>query len=146
MIFNLFSNSSLRLFRFARPQLRPVFKVSTTNIIPAFVLITVLTMCQQKTVNFKTFDPELWKAERLNCTNYRNGVIMAMEGEFDLFLGMNEKEVTSYLGKPDGTSLYTRGQKFFSYRLTCDSTMKDQNQLRIRFSALDQVNEMLILD
>lgn len=111
-----------------------------------FVLCLLVLGCQTKTTTFKTFDPKSWMSETKVCTGYRNSVINNMESEFDQFLGMNETELIAYLGTPEKTVLYTRGQKFFSYKLNCNDSLATSNSLRIRFSALDFVNEVLILD
>lgn len=115
--------------------------------IARLILIGLLVVgCQSKPTSFKSFETSRWKAEEKECTGYRNSVIQGLEGEFDQFIGMNETEIIEYLGNPDKTLLYTRGQKFFSYNLDCKDTAGESKQLRIRFSALDYVNEVLVLD
>ncbi|MEO9967801.1 MAG: hypothetical protein ABJF11_18560 [Reichenbachiella sp.] len=110
------------------------------------LFIVLLQMgCERKSIEFETFDSSLWAAEGA-CKEYRMSVIEAMEEQFDQFLGMNETELIQYLGNPDETHLYTRGQKFFTYRLTCADSTSNTKILRIRFSALDQINEVLVLD
>lgn len=111
-----------------------------------FILILITFACQSKTKSFKTFDPALWMAETTTCSGYRNVVINDMEVEFELFIGMSETQLIQYLGSPDKTLLYTRGQKFFNYNLDCPDKSANVRQLRVRFSALDYVNEVLVLD
>ena len=69
-----------------------------------------------------------------------------MEAEFEKFIGMSETELITYLGTPNKTLLYTRGQKFFTYAIDCNDSLDNSRTLRIRFSALDYVNELIILD
>ncbi|WP_084374170.1 hypothetical protein [Reichenbachiella faecimaris] len=110
------------------------------------VISLVVISCQSKTVSFDSFTTEAWISDSTTCRDYRNSVIQAMEGEFDKFIGMNETELMIYLGHPEKTLLYTRGQKFFSYKLSCEDSLTRSRSLRVRFSALDYVNEVLILD
>ncbi|UXX79293.1 hypothetical protein N7E81_18225 [Reichenbachiella carrageenanivorans] len=110
------------------------------------ILFSLATLsCQSKTTSFDSFNSPQWKAETTNCKGYRGTVIENMETEFDKFIGLSERELIEILGAPTKTHLYTRGQKFFSYQINClDST--NSKSLRIRFSALDYVNEVLILE
>lgn len=112
----------------------------------SMLLLIVVLACQNGSVSFKSFDSQRWISESLDCKNYRISVIDQMEAEFDRLLGMNEKELIRHLGKPEETHLYTRGQKFFNYSLTCGDSIISDKRLRIRFSALDQVNEVIVLD
>lgn len=115
-------------------------------LIVIFTLSLIVFGCQSKTVTFDSFETKLWLSDTSACRDYRNGIIKNMEKEFDKFIGMSETELVTYLGSPDKTLLYTRGQKFFSYTLSCEDSLKKSKSLRIRFSALDYVNEVLILD
>ncbi|WP_456459326.1 hypothetical protein [Reichenbachiella sp.] len=110
------------------------------------LLLFIAFSCRPNTVSFESFDSSLWIAESKTCTGYRNDVINDMEAEFDLFIGMSETELIKYLGNPGKTLLYTRGQKFFNYHIDCPNQPASTRQLRVRFSALDYVNEVLILD
>lgn len=102
--------------------------------------------CQSKTTTFDSFDSQRWISEATDCKGYRKQVIVEMEKEFEKFIGMSETELIKHLGHPEKTMLYTRGQKFFSYEIDCLNNSIRTSQLRIRFSALDYVNEVLILD
>ncbi|MEO9804863.1 MAG: hypothetical protein ABJF04_16525 [Reichenbachiella sp.] len=108
--------------------------------------MSTIIACQSQSVSFNSFDTKQWISESTNCNNYRISVIDEMESEFDQLLGMSETELVGILGNPEETHLYTRGQKFFSYSLTCGDSVVDTKRLRIRFSALDQVNEVIVLD
>lgn len=110
------------------------------------ILMLTAFACQTNTVSFDSFESSQWIAEAKACQGYRNSVINEMEAEFDQFIGMSETQLIKYLGTPDKTLLYTRGQKFFSYKLDCQNVGTNTRQLRVRFSALDYVNEVLVLD
>lgn len=111
------------------------------------ILFSIATLsCQSKSTSFESFNTIQWKAELSNCKGYRSSVIEGMETEFDKFIGMSERELIEALGSPTKTHLYTRGQKFFSYQINCHDSTNQSKSLRIRFSALDYVNEVLILE
>lgn len=111
-----------------------------------FIVLISAIACQPSTTSFETFDSDQWIMESRNCNHYRIQVIENMKTEFEKFIGMNETELIEILGKPEETHLYTRGQKFFNYQLICDEAKTANKTLRIRFSALDYVNEVLVLD
>ncbi|MEP2275943.1 MAG: hypothetical protein ABJH98_10840 [Reichenbachiella sp.] len=102
--------------------------------------------CQSNKVSFDSFDSPRWISETSACEGYRASVIAEMEDEFDKFMGMSETEVLDYLGSPTKKLLYTRGQKFLSYDVDCTNNSNQSRKLRIRFSALNYVNEVLVLD
>ncbi|WP_422362283.1 hypothetical protein [Reichenbachiella sp.] len=140
------SNSISRITLLIWSKQKLVSNIRNGEIIGWFLLISITLACQTKSVSFDSFDSSLWIAETQTCTGYRNDVINRMEAEFDQFIGMSETELIEYLGNPDKTLLYTRGQKFFSYKLDCQNQTTSTRQLRVRFSALDYVNEVLVLD
>lgn len=125
-------------------------KLPNQNLTSKILIITfissLLYSCQSNIPTFDSFDSSSWKSDATDCNGYRNSVINEMEAEFDKFLGLNETELVSILGTPTKTLLYTRGQKFFSYKINCGENNSNSLSLRIRFSALDLVNEVLILE
>lgn len=138
-------SSSALAGRFCTPSLQSIFSRLMSKL---FILVVFASAigCQTKTVQFDSFESKLWKSDTSECFDYRNSVINAMKAEFDQFIGMSETELITHLGNPNKTLLYTRGQKFYSYSLACNKSEEISKSLRIRFSALNYVNEVLVLD
>lgn len=106
-------------------------------------LLSMLISCNSPEIDFKSFEPKKWQESVHLENNYRGEVIENMKSEFKLLRNLDEGELVKILGKPDETHLYRRGQKFFHYHLYFDNEEMNTD-LKIRFSALGLVNELLI--
>lgn len=115
------------------------------SVIFLFVIAIGLTNCKTKKTQIGNLDSKLWKADMSGCDGYRKNTIYNQDLDLQLLIGFNEKDVINMLGKPNETLLYDRAQKFFNYSISCDSTMKPKEVVRLRFNALGYINESLIL-
>lgn len=118
-----------------------------------FLFFCVTFYSCNKPPDISNFDEEAWRADKMACLNTRSGLekkIMAVKDELK---GLSQQEIVELLGRPEMQELYTRGQKFFIYYLTpAPDCRKGQNTtidgmvrlLYIRFSALNQVNELFV--
>jgi hypothetical protein len=120
----------------------------TKNIIytKLLLLLSLLSSCTGSTNNLGFNDQE-WIDDKLACKGIRAEKKEAFEAAKEEMMGLSESELLNALGKPDKRELHKRGQKFYIYYLLpggqCpDVTEKPGLLARIRFSALNMVNEI----
>ncbi|MFY0627367.1 MAG: hypothetical protein JXR07_13785 [Reichenbachiella sp.] len=112
-----------------------------------FLLISWITFsCQSNNSDKNNNSLKISNIASHGCIKSKN--IHPNQGinELDSLVGKNEMQITDLLGVPSRTQLYDRGQKFFFYKINCDSLNVSKNSLRIRFNALSYVNEVLITE
>lgn len=108
--------------------------------------------CVGKEINIENFDQEAWKEDQFGCNNKRQDLYQTLLNNKEELLGLNNREIIDFLGKPDKTELYTRNQKFFHYYITpgneCDKGGKpeDPSLLSFRFNATGFVNEITLFN
>ncbi|UXP31374.1 hypothetical protein N6H18_13545 [Reichenbachiella agarivorans] len=118
---------------------------STKQYIVFFIFCALLFSCRGKQhLEQTTIDSALWAEDIKTCGDYRNTVVEQIAEVNKTLSGLRESEVMDILGKPYQILLHNRNEKFFEYKLRCDSLYEDQN-LRIRFNALGYANESLVV-
>lgn len=111
---------------------------------------TILLSGCDKPVEIQGFDKSAWKADRMACNGHRLGQETVIMEAREAFLGLSQEEIIDLMGKPERQELYSRGQKFYIYYLSpsskCQEGQADVNTrfLYIRFSAINQVNEIFV--
>lgn len=100
----------------------------------------------------KGFDSKAWQGDRLGCKGARARQIQTLLAQKDKLKGLGQNQVMALLGKPDFQDLASRNQRFYVYYYQkgkqCEEptissvNLKTDRVLRIRFSALDAVNEI----
>lgn len=120
--------------------------MSKFNSLTFLLILTIcLTNCKNKKIKINDLNPDLWKTDITGCDGYRKRIITEHLFDIQSLVGFDEKEVIETLGKPNQTLLYDRAQKFFKYSISCDTVLKPNKAMRLRFNALGYVNESLIL-
>ena len=111
-------------------------------------MIWALSGCSEE-IQVAGFEVQKWKDDPNGCNGSREkNLTVLLAGQAQL-IGRSEMEIKTFLGKPDMQDLRTRGMKFFEYGVKggnlCNPQSLNQPEiLRIRFDALDRVNEVAI--
>jgi hypothetical protein len=110
------------------------------------LVLTFLNSCSGST-NSLGFNNQEWVNDKMACKGIRAENKEAFEVAKEKIMGLSERELLNALGKPDRRELHKRGQKFYIYYLLpggqCpEVTGKPGLLIRIRFSALNMVNEI----
>lgn len=112
-----------------------------------------LFSCKEK-AHLANFDSEKWKNDRLACQNQRKELLHILKENQENLKGLGIAQILSILGSPDVQQLYKRKQRFYIYfyetGLQCEDKSKvglEQSKVvKVRFSALDAVSEVIILE
>lgn len=112
-----------------------------------------LSACKESP-RFANFDSEKWKNDRMACKNERKELIPILKDRGDELKGLDIVQIQRIFGTPDVNQLYKRNQRFYIYfyemGLQCEERSKvglEQSKvLKIRFSALDTVTEVVVID
>ena len=113
------------------------------------ICLACLTACREAPI-LENFDTTVWKNDRLGCKGQRATIFPHLSSQKDKIKGLGQNQVLQMLGKPDFHELASRNQRFYIYYYKqgkqCEKGGKvNINQdkiLRIRFDALDRVNEI----
>jgi len=110
----------------------------------------VAVSCKETPV-LEGFDQKTWKSDRLGCNGQRAKSLPLLKQQKEKLKRLGQNQVLQLLGKPDFQELASRNQRFYIYyhrqgqqcqgvkgRLQADAI------LRIRFDALDRVNEITL--
>jgi hypothetical protein len=100
------------------------------------------------------FDQEAWRQDKRGCQGQRASLLADFEAlaKPELLKGMRELEAKQLLGLPDQIEVAERGQKFYTYfvepgnQCQDNAAGKEARRVRVRFSALNQVNEVTLID
>ena len=114
-------------------------------------LLILFTSCG-KGVEIENFDKNAWKNDPLACKNTRKAQIEALDKGKDLLKSLTPKQLINTLGRPDRQELYERNQRYYLYfyekGAQCDGeldiNLEKTPLIRIRFSAIDIVTEVII--
>ena len=96
-----------------------------------------------------SIDWQRWKLDKFACENYRLQTLNQLEENLQVIEEMTEYEILGTLGQPDASELLRRSQKEFNYFLEpgpeCESPSTSPRMLWIRFGAIGNVSEALII-
>jgi hypothetical protein len=125
-------------------------KFLTVNFL-LLILCVSLSACRE-VPTLKGFNSKAWQEDRLGCKGLRTQQIQTLLEQRDKLKGLGQNQVMAILGKPDFQELASRNQRFYIYYYQkgkqCEEPtissvkLKTDRVLRIRFSALDSVNEI----
>ena len=96
------------------------------------------------------FDTTTWEHDEYGCEHKRAALATELMTRKDELLGLNTKEVTSLLGKPDRIELYKRSQRFLVYFIEpgeqCSNYEAKElvRNITIRFDALGRAKEIVL--
>jgi hypothetical protein len=114
-------------------------------------LIALSLFACQETPALKGFDQKAWKEDKLGCKNVREKFIPLLLENKDKLIGLGQNQILSLLGRPDFSELYQRGQRYYIYYYAEDKPCRKETPeihrdkvLKVRFSALDAVTEIVI--
>ncbi len=120
-----------------------------------FSLICIQFGCQTK-VSLDNFNIDVWKNDKFGCKNLRLVEVKSLIAQKEKIKGLGQNQIIQLLGKPDFQELYARNQRFYIYfyqkNETCDqpnnviktAPIQNQKTIKLRFSALDMVTEVLV--
>lgn len=96
-----------------------------------------------------SFDLSEWKLDKNACAGFRNDNAKELLTNAENFKGWPERQVNSFLGRPDRHRLSKRHQKFYVYFLEggkqCDTNKEEYGQfIQLRFDATGYVSEVEI--
>ena len=90
-----------------------------------------------------------WKSDKNGCLGKRLDLLPELIAIREKLKGQTQNQIIQLLGKPDQQEIYKRSQKFFTYYISgnnsCNDHEKDMVYLQIRFNALGNSNEVLIV-
>ncbi|HEY8934118.1 MAG TPA: hypothetical protein VIM65_02825 [Cyclobacteriaceae bacterium] len=114
-----------------------------------FIFLCSLFSCSKSLPVLDGIDLKEWNTDKNACTGKRLAMKDALTNQKEKLLGLNEMEIVTLLGKPDGNELYKRNQKFYYYAIqpSKECNLKTQNavlQLVVRFTAMGVANEVSI--
>jgi hypothetical protein len=113
------------------------------------LLILILISCDiQKEPEF-SFDISEWKSDKNACNEFRQHHKKEIIENKDVFIKWPERQVTSFLGRPDRHRLSKRHQKFYVYFLEtgkqCENSGTSYGEfIQLRFDAVGYVSEVEI--
>jgi hypothetical protein len=122
-------------------------------LLPMCLVLACLTGCGSGP-QVPGFDQEAWRQDKRGCQGKRASLLADFEAlaKPALLKGLRELETKQLLGSPDQIEVAERGQKFYTYFLEpgnqCQGSEAGQEarRIRVRFSALNQVNEITLID
>ncbi len=122
---------------------------------PAGLLLSLLSVtvaCSTAPPELPGLDTEAFRADRRGCAGYRDANRLIVKSLAPRLLGLQERQITALLGRPDAAELGDRGQRVYLYSLTpgpaCGSASRalEPTLLRVRFNAVDKVSEALVME
>lgn len=96
---------------------------------------------------FENFDAKAWKDDKNGCKGLRKTLASEIISRKQEIYGFTELEVIKSFGKPDINDLMRRQQKIYHYHLSHEEACPNDSttlSLKMKFNAIDQVNEILI--
>ena len=120
----------------------------------AIVGLLIISGCRQKP-DFPDFDQQAWKEDVRSCQNIRPALLPAFEKIKHQLAGLSHTQIIAVLGRPEGESLESSGQRVYYYftepgvHCKTNSTASSSSaagKVAIRFDALDRVNEVIFLN
>ncbi len=117
------------------------------------MILGLMSLCAcQDIPNLEGFDQAIWKNDKLGCTSEREKYIPVILKNKERLIGLGQNQILALLGKPDFSELYQRGQRYYIYYYAKDKPCKDETPdihqdkkvLKIRFSALDAITEIVV--
>jgi outer membrane protein assembly factor BamE (lipoprotein component of BamABCDE complex) len=121
----------------------------TFTIVGTSILILICAAgCSTDRNSQMGFDTDAWKEDKNGCLGKREEMLAQFDKSKDQLMGMRERELLQILGRPDKQDLHKRNQKFYIYYVQPGNQCEESNALvpgrilRMRFSALDLVNEI----
>ena len=113
-----------------------------------FALALLIVACGKPLPDLSPIDLAQWKEDKAGCNEVRYSFVEELKIQKDELKGLSEKDIIELLGRPDRNELYKRNQKFYYYDIEpgkkCDSTIKDTQQLIVRFNAMGMAKEVSI--
>ena len=110
------------------------------------VICLMINACQSTTITEDEFDSEIWKKDKNGCLGERLKLLEDFNAVKGKMTDLSEKQIRSLLGAPDQIQLFERSQKFYIYYIEtgsqCGKSGKEGRHYQIRFSSLNQVNEV----
>jgi outer membrane protein assembly factor BamE (lipoprotein component of BamABCDE complex) len=114
----------------------------------AIIGLVIMNACSN--VQLDDFNSEAWKNDKWGCETNRKESVNAILIQQDKLRGLSQSAIIKILGKPDKHELYDRNQHIFFYYIephqSCDSTANKPKYLNVRFSALNQASEFIVLE
>lgn len=115
------------------------------------LLLQLSTACVDKqSIRIDDFDQLTWKEDFQGCLEKRKEIAAQIVTIKHKFIGHDEVEIRNVLGKPNMVELAERNKKYYYYYVTrgkqCteDTTLLQGKRLRVRFNALNQVDEVIL--
>ena len=98
--------------------------------------------------SLKGFDSDRWINDKNGCEGVRKDMQDdLLKIKFKL-RGLNSREITDVLGKPDAEELARKNQKYYIYYITKGPACEDGNDtplsLYVRFTAVGIANELVL--
>lgn len=112
-----------------------------------YLLLLFCFGCNSGQPKLTEFNAEVWKNDANACKDQRRVFEKVFNNQKSEIIGLNEHEILALLGRPDRQDLRSRNQKFYLYFLAPGPSCGKRNEpaiLNIRFSALNQVTEVLV--
>jgi len=111
------------------------------------LFLFILTACG-KSVPQNNFDAETWQKDEQACNDTRKALLPELDKIKPDLLGLHEKKLQKFLGKPDGTSLTDQSERIYFYYIEpgpqCahKSYLSSANKLQIRMNSMGFVIEI----
>jgi outer membrane protein assembly factor BamE (lipoprotein component of BamABCDE complex) len=119
----------------------------------SFLLLALILLgACTSTVRLENFDSEAWKKDNMGCEGKRAAMVNELLDQQLVLRGKTQQHIMRILGKPDKVELYDRSQTFHFYYLDAtegcktDSLVANPRFLSVRFTALNQASEFIILN
>ena len=113
------------------------------------IFLTAISLSCTKTSDLGNLNTLDWKSDENGCQGKRLKFLPELSSVRENLMGQTQNEIIQLLGKPDHQEIYKRSQKFFTYYIsgndTCKGSAKETVYLQIRFNALGNSNEVLIV-
>ena len=114
------------------------------------MLFLGFTACKETPI-LERFDSKAWKNDRMGCKGGRAKAFPLLSIQKEKLKGLGQNQVLALLGKPDLQELAPRNQRCYIYYYKeghqCQGgklNIKQDLILRVRFDALDRVNEITL--
>ena len=117
-----------------------------------FILLLMIAGACTSTIEIDNFDKEAWKQDNLGCQGVRDQLSYPLFSQKEKLKEHHPRAIKKLLGSPNKTELYSRNQQFFIYYIgpgtQCgiDSLTREGAMIKIRFGALNQVNEVFVVE
>lgn len=113
------------------------------------LLSVIIASCDLQQEPEFSFEIKEWAKDKNACNGFRNEHKAAFIEKKDAFLKWPERQVTSFMGRPDRHRLSKRHQKFYVYFLEpgrqCDENGEEYGEfIQLRFDAVGYVSEVEI--